>query len=110
MTDIVERWLANVEIKARGRTRYGGQEPFTDEVIADEIQRLRAERDRLRKVARDITTFVTVEYIECSGFKCRLMTCGSCYGEENAMKYVKEGEAKLAELLAALSDTENPNG
>ncbi len=32
-----------VRSKARGRTRYEGQEPFLDEVLVDEIERLRAE-------------------------------------------------------------------
>lgn len=41
--DIVERWLSNVDAKARGRTRYEGQEPFVDESVAAEIRTLRAQ-------------------------------------------------------------------
>jgi hypothetical protein len=43
--------LADVEKRRMGRTRYEGQEPYRDEVMADEIERLRKENERLRKDA-----------------------------------------------------------
>ena len=42
--------IAIVESRARGRTRYVGQEPFVDEVLVTEIERLRADLLALRAV------------------------------------------------------------
>jgi hypothetical protein len=46
-TDI-DAILADIKAAARGRTRYEGQTPRRDEVLAAEIERLRAENKCLR--------------------------------------------------------------
>ena len=43
MPRTVEDVIADVQSKARGRTRYEGQEPYPDEMLCAEITRLRAE-------------------------------------------------------------------
>jgi hypothetical protein len=43
----VDEIIKQVNIKASGRTRYEGQEPFWDEVLVAEIERLRAENEDL---------------------------------------------------------------
>lgn len=50
----VEEAIKIVEIKANGRTRYMNQEPFLDEVLVIEIERLRAIVDKLPKTADGI--------------------------------------------------------
>lgn len=40
--------IAIVNSKASGRTRYAGQEPYIDEVLVAEIERLRSEVSQLR--------------------------------------------------------------
>lgn len=40
-----------VKRKTQGHTRYEGQEPFLDEVLVEEIERLRAENQRLEAQA-----------------------------------------------------------
>ena len=42
MISTVEEAIALVKSKANGRTRYEGQEPFVDELLVGEIERLRA--------------------------------------------------------------------
>jgi len=45
--------IALVNTKANGRTRYEGQEPFVDELLVAEIERLRAENAELLRLAQD---------------------------------------------------------
>jgi len=41
-----------VEEKTMGRTRHSGQDPFYDEVLVEEIKRLRFENHRLKLMVR----------------------------------------------------------
>jgi len=57
MLRTVEDVIADVQSKARGRTRYEGQEPYPDEMLCAEIARLRAgvaakEAAKWREVAK----------------------------------------------------------
>lgn len=45
-----------VKSKAEGRTRYEGQEPFLDEVLVAEIERLREELAGLNRVVDALAT------------------------------------------------------
>lgn len=43
----VDAALAEVRRRSAGRTRYEGQPPYADEVLAEEVERLRAALHRL---------------------------------------------------------------
>lgn len=48
---LVDKIIATINTKASGRTRYEGQEPFWDEVLVAEIERLRKAVVTLRDYA-----------------------------------------------------------
>ncbi len=47
----IDEIIKEVRSKARGRTRYAGQEPFWDEMMVAEIERLRREVEEWRTAA-----------------------------------------------------------
>lgn len=52
----VDEIIKQVRIKASGRTRYEGQEPFWDEVLVEEIERLRA---KIRNIQEVVDKYLT---------------------------------------------------
>lgn len=52
--------------------------------------------------------YIDLDYIECRGWKCRVLWCGSCFGEEdaeaNSNRYKQERAERKATLEQSLKE------
>jgi len=86
----------------RDRFQYNGIDSTndTDRIMESITTLLNEARIEMRK-------YISVEYIECNGFKCRLPWCGSCSGEEEAFALSAEYEKELEQLTPQKEERSN---
>lgn len=73
--------LAIVASKAAGRTRYEGQEPYLDEVLAAEVRRLRG---IVAALCDDVEAYVSAEYPQRDRYRFQMRKF------ENEMETIRE--------------------
>ena len=58
--------------------------------------------NREREARNQMLKYIDVDYIECNGWKCRLLWCGGCNGEE--------AEAVSVQYREEITQLTNPKG
>lgn len=73
---------------------------------ASEAASSEAENERLRAALSDSLRYYPSSVVECRGDKCRELWCASCYGWDEAEKYMNTVEAHLKAAHAVLAAME----
>lgn len=103
-----ESTLAEVQyLKDKDRSEYHAaasldSERLANEILTDESDKLRAENSRLRDALSDSLRYYPRSVVECRGDRCRELWCASCYGWDEAKKYVNTVKAHFKAAHAAL--------
>lgn len=85
MSDI-EAVISRVKSRSAGRTRYEGQEPFDDELLLEEITRLRSERAAVPEGWVMVPVEPTAEMLDVAILRDRQWSINSIPRIKNAYK------------------------